>query len=505
MTNTTVNKPKVFLSSNFVIEIDGARTLFPLRQRICERAHRLPVELLAYEFIESRRSIAIIENADQIIDLCFKEIKECDLFVFLLSDRHGTGVLYSEHRFYASYLELELFAAAMLRKPVLVLHQRDRNPEGPLEDALVLLHREFSIDRYVIGDDNELYQRFLEECQRLATAGQAPPERILARLPEWLARWRTQTRYQAELISPELRFLDGSIRSHNAADPTKAIELLDQVASGRRGGKVGAQVMPHGVALFRIWAAMRELMDKDGRTLADPALALLWDRALGMWASHASWFGLHGHLWMGPLASVQSQIVLRRKFAGDAVFQSANDVREPTGARASALYSIAQRMYTWRQKVRQFRMAQALATQAIVQNPGESQGALSIRGHAAMQLARLGYVWKLWEAETDFREGLRLRERTGASAASIGEAEVDLGLCLASSGRARSGLELLQGGVARMRSGNSGNSRAFLARALRSLERGARFARRRDIADAANKERQQLAAEIEAMDQMRDA
>ena len=84
---------------------------------------------------ELRRSIAIIENADQIIDLCFKEIKECDLFVFLLSDRHGTGVLYSEHRFYASYLELELFAAAMLRKPVLVLHQRDRNPEGPLEDA----------------------------------------------------------------------------------------------------------------------------------------------------------------------------------------------------------------------------------------------------------------------------------------------------------------------------------------------------------------------------------
>ena len=404
----------------------------------------------------------------------------------------------------ASYLELELFAAAMLQKPVLVLHQRGYEPQPALRDALELL-RTSAAGCYAIDDESGLYDRFRGECQRLAAGERAEPDPMLARLPDWLSRWRSRAGLQRELADPSLRFLDARFRSsRDAADPSKAMLLLDQVASGMRGNEMARQVLPHGAALFRLWAAMRELMDKTESTIADPSVASLWDRAFGLWASNASWFGLHGHLWMGPLASVQSQIHLRRKFADELAFREKTDVREPLGARASAIYSIAQRTYSWRRKMRHYRLAAVLATQLIERDRNAAQGALSIRGHASMQMAQLGLAWKLWDAVSDFRESLRLREGSLASAASIGEAKADLGLSLALTLRRREGLALLRQGVDMMRSNETASGLAFLARGLRKLERGARIAGRSDLAEAAREERLELAAKIEAMDQIRD-
>jgi hypothetical protein len=266
-----------------------------------------------------------------------------------------------------------------------------------------------------------------------------------------------------------------------------------------------SQMMPHGARLFRLWAAMRELMDDAEETLNDPSIAPLWDRAFGLWASNASWFGLHGHLWMSPLAAVQSQITLRRRFATEPAFHNATQVREPLGARASALYSIAQRVHSRPRKLRHYQQVASLATQAIELDANARQGSLSIRGHASMQMAGLGFLWKLWDAADDFKQSLKLRESSGESAASVGEAKVDLGLCSILLGRWRTGIALQQEGVTLMRNNDSPNGKAFLARGLRSLELGARIIRRKDIVAAAWEERLRLAAEIEAIDQIRAA
>src|SRR4051812_28963 len=65
-------------------------------------------------------------------------IKACDLFVFILTGRRGSGAAFVEDRITASYLELELFAAAVLRKPILVLHYAGREPEPALDDTMSL-------------------------------------------------------------------------------------------------------------------------------------------------------------------------------------------------------------------------------------------------------------------------------------------------------------------------------------------------------------------------------
>jgi hypothetical protein len=211
MTNTKAAKPCVFLSSTFQEGVDGERREVPLRRRIVESRRLLPINLGAYELVWPKDAETPAPGADTVIDRCFAGIRNCDLFVFLLTARHGTSVEYVEGGILASYLELELFAAAILRKPVLVLHLRGRDPERPLRDTLDLLHSSFAAGCYVIDDENGLYSRFRAECDRFAAGDRVPPEPILTQLPDWLSHWRTQASLRRELTDPRLRFLDGSL------------------------------------------------------------------------------------------------------------------------------------------------------------------------------------------------------------------------------------------------------------------------------------------------------
>src|SRR5262249_17863033 len=149
----------------------------------------------------------------------------------------------------------------------------------------------------------------------------------------------------------------------------------------------------------------------------------------------------------GPLASINSQIGLRRHLALAPALRHTQDVREPLGARASALYSIAQRMQSRRRKLFHYRQAARLATPAIERDEDGARGSLSIRAHASMRMALLGHAWKLWEAHADFERSLALREGAAASPASVGECKTDLGFCSVLVGKPRRGLVLLRDGV----------------------------------------------------------
>lgn len=500
-------RPVVFLSSVFKDTFEDVFQRVPLRQRILDEKRTLPVWLWAYEHYWPENAEVAGPDADTIIDRCFAGIKSADLFVFLLTHRHGSGVTYFEDPAWASYLELELFAASVLRKPIVVLHLRGQEPDDALRDTMLLLARAFTTGEYMIDDEDGLYRRFRALCDALAAGTlKFSSSAVMAHLPEWLSVQRTRPEPEEDLLDPCLAFLGGRFKSSKpAADPDRAARLLAQVSSGIRPSPAGSQsILPHGASLFRLWAAMRELMDVKGTTFSDPSTAVLWDRAFGLWASKASWFGLHGHVWMGPLAAVNSQTILRATFASTPEYAAAQDVREPLGARASAIYSIAQRMDTRRRKLWHYRQVLSLATRAIERDTGARQGVLSIRGHAQMQMAQLGLVWKLWHAQEDFKTSLELRAASGASPASIGEAMTDLGFCYALTGRRQRGLSLLQEGVVLMRSDASASGSAFLARGLRKLERAASLSGARSLAQKAREERLAVSAYVEALDQARE-
>lgn len=408
----------VFLSSTFRDQFDGETLYVPLRARIIENKRSLPVFLWAYEHFWPKNSESAPPDADTIVDRCFAGIKKADLFVFLLTGSHGSGTHYFEDPTWATYLELELFAAALLKKPIVVLHLRGHEPSEALRDTLALLGTAFSSAEYVLDDEDGLYRHFLSVCELLARGELRAGTGLMLRLPEWLSLRRTAPTVMQDIDEPRLVFLGGRLSStKETANPDLAARLLAEVATGTRSKDGSRALLPHGSALFRLWAAMRELMDTKASTASDPATAVLWDRALGLWAGNASWFGLHGHVWMGPLAAINSQTKLREGFASTPEFTAAADVREPVGARASAIYSIAQRMDSKSRKLFHYKEVVRLATTAIDRDKGAQQGALSIRGHALMRMAQLGHVWHIWGAARDFRKSLDLRVHSGAKPA----------------------------------------------------------------------------------------
>lgn len=180
------------------------------------------------------------------------------------------------------------------------------------------------------------------------------------------------------------------------------------------------------------------------------------------------------------------------------------DTREPIGAKASALYSVAQRMTTTARQLYHYEQAAMQAERAISLDPNGAGGALSVRGHANLRIARLGRPWRVLDARRDFADSLTARERSGASDPSIGEAEADLCFAMILTGHPFGGIARLRHGVERLRGNRSTNGRAFLARGLRKLEAGARLTWRLGLAEEARRERLAIATDIEAIDQMRD-
>ncbi|MDP1736006.1 MAG: hypothetical protein Q8L23_01045 [Caulobacter sp.] len=440
-------------------------------------------------------------GADEIVDRCFAAIRSCDFFVFLRGHRHGTGVPYFDDPTVSSYLEMELFAAALLQKPILILHERGVEPEPHLRDLLLLLKDSLGPAGYVIDDQAGLVREFKKACIGLASGLLPDGPQSLSMVPDGLSHLRTCGSFRQDLREPALTFLGGAI-GQVAKRPNldRASRLLDTVASGQRQHTLGLAPMGHGAALFRLWAAIRELMSEDADGPYQPEAAPLWDKALGLWASRASWFGVHGHNFLGPLAAINQQMELRRRASS---IIADIDVREPLGAKASALYSIAGRMGDRHTALYHYNQTLVLANQAIAANPQSSQGLLSIRGQTSMQMARLGRPWRIWDAYCDHQASLNLRTKLSASPASIGEAKTDLGFCMLLMGNTFGGMAQMKEGIALLRSDPSPVGQAFLARGLRKLELGAKLTLNRSLARAVHEERMLVANSIEAIDQTR--
>jgi hypothetical protein len=483
----------VFLSSVYW-EVKGEEFVeLPVRAKLRELASTLSIEIRA----PVMRSSEGAETGDQIIDRCFKDIREADVFVYLRTRRHGSAVRFPESdATVVTYLEMELFAAAMLGKRILVLHERGMEAESQLADLLGLLRQSSGPEAYVQGDEAELISAFTSYIRDLevSTVRRAPKRHRMA-FPDRLSRLRARRSIIRDLDEPALLFLGGFQSQASAGgDLDVATRLLDTIASSDRSG---AAALSHGAALFRIWAALREFIAYDRR---DANVRALWDRALDMWTIKASWFGIHGHILMGPLAATNTQIELRRAYG---VPETEGLMREPLDARASALYSVAQRMETRACQIRYFEQSALQATQAIQVAATDFSNALAIRGSANLRLARLGRPWRLFDARGDFRAVLGERERRSAPEASIGEAETDLGLVMIMTGQPFAGFERMRRGVAMMRADQTPNGLANLARGLRKLEEAARLTLRRQLAGKVRSERETIASGIDAVDQMR--
>ncbi|WGM39755.1 hypothetical protein [Caulobacter sp. NIBR1757] len=379
---------------------------------------------------------------------CVSGVRESDVYVAVARSRHGSGVELSPgEQVQASYFELELFEAALLRKPAHIFLLKGAPPSPRLEGLLRLLAPAFPGLSWTPLDEDEIFHRVEALLERQTRPNRFPWLAGAVASGKRMADRLTGTRYQPydPLDQPPgIQFLNG-LGDPAATEPSR--DVLEHLLA-----KADLEADHHGKLTF-LWMAIRELM---GAPPSEPrAMALIpyWDRALSAWNSAGAWYGLHGHPLMGCLAALGSLSRIR----------AANgDLRDaPHGALASEYYSIAKTLGAPWLKAEVLKTSSKHIDAAFLK--GASSGNHALRGSILQAMGDRKSAIADYERTVDLR-----RNHEAATPGSIGDALSELGFALVRSRQTRRGLDLMEEGVALL---ESEPPSGFLVRAKRKLGR----------------------------------
>ncbi|MGH7972023.1 MAG: tetratricopeptide repeat protein, partial [Limisphaerales bacterium] len=383
----------------------------------------------------------------EIVDRLVEVLAQSELYIGVLADArsgthdHGSPVSVADRISATSYLEIELYAAAMYRLPCKFFILEGFSPGPRLQFLLKLLDSSFPGWR----DDGPMSPpQILERVRQYIASHLRQPLTVAVPLRQRLVQELYQVRAKPAPPGHEIEnvlFLDGEFEPRQL--PQKD---LVQVLIADAGTAPEMQRK-----LSRMWIAARELMSasylpKDVQ--ADNRLSdflPLWDKVLGLWTGAAAWSGWHCHIYAGTVAPLNSQTVIREQMQGG---------QPPNAPLASAYYSIANLMkFGWR-RLECLRRSSRYIEEAMRRDGGKNPGRLAIRGMIRLRLGNL------WGAVLDFKEMLRLRETNGAAPEQIGDAMVHLGFAYLCCGRWLKGRDYLERGVLSLRPDDPGIVRA---------------------------------------------
>lgn len=372
-----------------------------------------------------------LEIADTLVD----RVRRARHYIALLGGtRHGTSIIVGERPSSVSHFEVELFAAAMAGRRITVLVAEGFAPGPRMAALLRLLEWALPRERW----EQRLSQdAIIRRVEALLTEPQIDPT-AAATLPRdfGLRRRLVQGFYRRRSDSRPLFFLDGQFEDRPQSPD---LDLVDELLAQ------ATQALDQERRLSRIWMALRELMAAAQRFGTEPRVLLKWNLALGQWAKAASWYGLHAHIYLGALAAIGSAAQARtqlRECPNRTAGLDPRDLAHPSGALASATYSIAKYAPWWE------RRAMYRDVLLHLEHPERLRGSLQddsdVKLIRASTLLRLGSVW---DAKRDYRAALDLREREG-NPARIGEALSELGFACLFTLSFGEGLNLLRRGEA---------------------------------------------------------
>jgi len=470
--------PYAFLSS-----------LYDEHQELRSRIYEIGERVGRFVYVDERvweRDLAV-EDPVVIADYLIRKVREAKVFICVLgAKRHGDPIKFSDRDSSVSFLELELFQAALLRKPIQLYVLDGFSPEPMLAGILEVL--EFALPRRSI-------QRPLSESDLETEISRILDEKVdvgIVRLRSFVKKLVPSNLEQqvfrifeetlnvgTEMLLPRrysiIRNLVQSLYDTRSAnkDPHSRtdIEFLDGHLHSAVGSvdeglvidalKAAREQRDEELRLSRAWFAIRELMKCTPNDYRDPQLLSYWNMALDQWAAAAGWYGLHGHLYMGALAAFNSMAKVRETLRNTVrPAEDPNERRYPGGQLASARYSIAKRLYG---TARADLLKKALDDANIAIREGEDPLGSTLSVKAAIHRA----MGDINLAVQDFEEVLRRREQAGKEAGPMGVALSNLGYAYLYQKRFWRGRELLEEGVRLLENNNS--RQGFVARAKNKL------------------------------------
>jgi tetratricopeptide (TPR) repeat protein len=409
------SSPDVFLSSAF-------RQFMDVRERI--RALD-PTRVWAVEVdrtdLDQRKGASPFFIVDQLI----AQIRRSPLFICVLRDVYGSSVFGQTES--VSFLEAEIYQAALFHNNVRFFLMEPFNPEGKLKGLLELIR---ALRPGLIPDRVQTEAEILDEIKRALDT--TPSRRRPWTLP--IKNFVGGLAIQRGHPLPDIEFFDKVFRPVSATPDRDHIKIL-------LGGLAGESSIEK--RLTRTWIALRELC---AAPYDDPKFSEflpLWDEVLGVWSSAAAWYGLHGHLYAGRLAAVNSVLAIRQRLGPAGVAKTPSFIQGTKGARASEYYSMAKILPDRTQRAAYLNLAMQNIDEALATLQGERAGYLAIRGH--IHLAQ----GKPRKALADF-VAVREEKEAAGDAGGAGEALGDIGLVELRLGHVLKARRLLEEGAARL-------------------------------------------------------
>jgi len=429
----------------------------------------------------------------EIVDTLIDRVRAAKVFICIFgghrSERdHGVPVEVAGTPSAVSYFEIELYQAALLKRPIHLFIASGFLP-GPRLSALIETLR-FALPESLRAFGPMRDEEIIREVRAILRNGDSysvrprtPLRRLVQRLDDIRSTlWHRRGAHYADLL-----FLNGEYERRSRLPDKDLIEELLKDAS-RRGIDFERK-------LARLWIAFRELMTAP---FSEPRYAEyrdLWNTVLGRWTSAAAWYGLHGHLYMGCLAALNTQALVReqlRESAKRAVSTTATE--HPGGPLASAYYSIAKLNLGLFAKRKNFEKALAHVEKSLAaREDGDRSGLLAMRGSIHLQL------WEIARAVRDYEEVLRLREAAGEGGGRIGEALSELGYGYLWEGHLLKGRDLLEKGVDLL---SRSDRTPFLVRAMEKLAAAYRLTGQFSKAQETLREAQRVAVELRMLRRM---
>lgn len=416
----------IFISSTYADQKD-------LRHRLANRLHAEGHRVLIAEPTSNVPGFihpALLHSRDliEISDHCLRALADADAVVCILSGSLGSRVRVRDTLFRARHFELELFSALIQRKPILLCALPDFTPDSETQGFVACL-LDGKADHAKPSNEKELFDSAAAFC---------------------LGSQRDQDGRRGGRLGLLVRNLSvlraayGSLRSHRMLLP-----FLGRmpISEERPSLDTAQQALIHArgerdlhLRISRLWIALRELLPTRPEPSADPYVINLWEDLLSLWTSAGSWYGLHGHLYLGSVAAATGLWQLR------AAHHSAGDDRGglPVGAVVSTNYSLIQKIPSAAVRQLAYRSLRRFLDRHMHLSDNRPQNLL-IRGSINMRL------WNPIGSAGDFRDALRVLEDRKAPPNEIGDAKVHLAVPLAIVGRKKQARMLIDEGLADMR------------------------------------------------------
>ncbi len=357
--------------------------------------HRLGVSLDRPVWVAEVAAQELNEKPSEEVQIaCMRHVREIPAFICIVDGSYGKPWNIAQ----LCVLELEIIAATLARKPfhffLLAPYEGDPRTESLLR-VIRLMRPE------------------------LVTAKPQSAEEILENLAKHLTKKKRGPHFleRGPAVSPgalwkpdlNIQFLNEVFVPLNQGQPDEASirALLSDVSPER----------DEATRLVYLWMAIRHLCAAPYNDLAYQRFLPLWDRALSLWASAASWYGLHGVNFLGRLAAVNTLLRIRERISSSGELS----IQGSKGALASEYYSISKGVRSRQLKRKLLDKAVVLVSEAFKESQTDPSGLFAIRGSVLQASGRFA------EGLRDYQEVLRLRQSRGDNPGVIGEAESELG------------------------------------------------------------------------------